>query len=225
MLPADDLFQPAAEEEILHRRDYVVRSFRQSPDRLRIRGMVHDQKPPGVYIDDDPDPLSVHQMVVDLIIEFPSLEIVGAEVVMEVTPHTGCTSIEPNYSDLVGLSIARGFSRQVKDLFGGPRGCTHVGALLQAMAPVAIQSSWSMRAMNEGETAVSLGGGSAQEADAAEARRQALLTFNMNTCHVWSEDGTLIKQALAGEEIEAPIWAVDRLLELGRSVDDWHKRE
>lgn len=224
MPDADDLFRPRPGEAPLHQRDYLIQSFRQSTDRLRIRGMVHDQKPPGVYIDNDPDPLSVHQMVVDLIIEFPSLEIVEATVVMEVTPHTGCTSIEPNYSKLVGLSIARGFSRQVKDLFGGPRGCTHVGALLQAMAPVAIQSSWSMRAMNEGETTVSLGG-SDQEAEALEARRQALLQFNMNTCHVWSEDGTLIQQALAGEEIEPPIWAVDRLVELGRSVDDWHKRE
>lgn len=224
MLDADDLFQPLPGEAPLHQRDYLIQSFRQSTDRLRIRGIVHDQKPPGVYIDNDPEPLSVHQMVVDLIIEFPSLEIVDATVVMEVTPHTGCTSIEPNYSKLIGLSIARGFSRQVKDLFGGPRGCTHVGALLQAMAPVAIQSSWSMRAMNEGETSVNLGPAD-HEAEALEARRQALLQFNMNTCHVWSEDGTLIQQALAGEEIEPPIWAVDRLVELGRSVDDWHKRE
>ena len=46
---------------------------------------------------------------------------------------------------LVGLSIARGFTHRVRELFGGPRGCTHTTALLQAMAPIAMQCFWSMR--------------------------------------------------------------------------------
>ena len=42
---------PEPDEQVIHQRDYQVTSYRVGPDRLRIRGMVHDQKPPGVYIE------------------------------------------------------------------------------------------------------------------------------------------------------------------------------
>lgn len=200
------------DEPLLHQRDYQIRSYRTAEGQLRIRGTVHDQKPPGLIIDGDPEPMSVHQMVVDLVVEFPSLVIAAAEVVMEVTPHDGCTSIEPAYHQLVGLSVTRGFSRKVQDLFGGPRGCTHVGALLQAMAPVAIQSMWSMRAL-EG-TPVGLG------KSAEEQRREAMM-FNFNTCHVWDAEGDLAGRVVARGEPDPPRWAIERLTKLGRSVEEW----
>lgn len=203
---------------MIHDRTYTVRSYQEAPDVMRLRGMVHDEKPPGLYFDDDPEPLSVHQMVVDLYLSFPSLEIIKAEVVMEVTPHRECVSIEPHYQKLVGLSIARGFSRQIKDLFGGPSGCTHIGALLQAMAPVAIQSVWSMRAMSgEGEAAVSI-----NSIDTVEAKKRAL-SFNINTCHIWDEEGPMVKDVLAGGEMEVPVWAEERLVSLGRDPDEWNR--
>ena len=54
----------------LHERTYLVRSFRQGPATMRLRGVVHDQKPAGMYIPDDPLPMTVHHMVVDLTIEY-----------------------------------------------------------------------------------------------------------------------------------------------------------
>src|SRR4051812_49539139 len=87
----------------------------------------------------------MHHMQVDLEVAFPSMEIVASTVVFESHPHVLCPSITPHYEKLVGLSIARGFTHKVRELFGGPRGGTHTTALLQAMAPVAIQATWSMR--------------------------------------------------------------------------------
>lgn len=173
--------------------------------------MVHDRKPAGMYIENDPEPLSIHQMVVDLTIAFPSLEIVDAGVVLEVTPHSGCTSITDTYERLIGLSIARGYTHKVRELFGGPRGCTHVGALLQAMAPVAIQSFWSMKSF---ETPVDL---SSQPRD----ERIENMKRNFNSCHVWDTEGDFVKNILNGGEIEPPQWAERRLAELGRPASDW----
>ncbi len=206
---------PEPEGELIHDRNYSVKAYRESPGSLRLRGQVHDEKPPGLYVADDPDPMSVHLMVVDLVVAFPTLEITSAEVVMEVTPHRGCSSIEPAYEQLVGMSIARGFGRQLKNLFGGPRGCTHVGALLQAMAPVAVQSMWSMRAKAGAEsgTAVAL-------ASTPEERAQSL-AFNKNTCHIWDEDGDQWGRMMAGEELDVPVWAEERLKKLGRDPDEW----
>ncbi len=206
---------PAPDGRLLHQRTYDVESYATDDGRLILRGTIHDQKPAGIYFEDDPDPLSVHLMVVELALAFPSLEIESAEVLMEVTPHKGCSSIEASYQQLVGLSIARGFSRKVKDLFGGPSGCTHIGALLQAMAPVAIQSMWSMRAVDETPVALTPD----QE---AQQRRQAL-AFNIDTCHIWARDGEQMAQVEAGGEMEPPVWALERLEKLGRSADDWFK--
>jgi hypothetical protein len=124
-------------------------------------------------------------------------------------PHTHCTDIEPDYQKLVGLSIARGFNKQVKDLFGGPRGCTHIGALLAAMAPVAIQSGWSMR------VGAALGTTGTGEVSVDQRRKMAYAS-NLNTCHMWDEAGELAAQVRAGETIEIPLSVRKRLKELGR---------
>lgn len=205
---------PEPDLPLIHHRSYDVRAYRQSPTELRLRGTVQDQKPPGIYIDDD-QPLTVHHMVVDLLISFPALQILEVDVVLGTHPHEGCAAIEPDYQQLVGLSIARGFSRAVKDRLGGPRGCTHVGALLQAMAPVVIQSTWSMRAAEEGTVAVNIG---RSKSDVSVEDR---LRYNLDTCHIWAADGELVAKVRAGEEIPPPVWAVERLEELGRDPDEW----
>ena len=152
-------------------------------------------------------------MVIDLALTFPGMEIIEASVKMNVTPHMACSKIEPDYQKLVGLSIARGFSRNVKDLFGRSDGCTHLGALLQAMAPVAVQSSWSMRALSSS-------GVSIEALPDIDAKRQAL-AFNINTCHIWDEDGEQVQAVLSGRDLEVPVWAEKRLEKLGRPAGEW----
>jgi hypothetical protein len=203
---------------LLHDRTYRVRSYRESTTRLRIRGMVRDRKPAGMYVPDDPEPLQVHHMVVDLVVEYPSLVIVDAQTVIETHPHEACPRIAPHYANLVGLSIARGFTHKVRELLGGPRGCTHTTALLQAMAPVAIQSTWSMRVGGDGSEPVS-----APRQLTPEERREQL-RFNLNTCHVWAEDGELMAKVDRGEEVEPPQWAERRLRQLGRDPAEWRPR-
>ncbi len=79
-------------------------------------------KPPGLYVEGDPDPLTLHHMVVDLTVGYPSYEITGVEVVFDTHPQSSCPDISGAYEGLVGLSIARGFTNKLRELFGGPRG-------------------------------------------------------------------------------------------------------
>ena len=82
-----------------------------------------------MYVPDDTEPLTMHHMVVEVEIAFPSLVIEAARTVLEIHPHGQCPSIEDHYQELVGLSIARGFTHKVRELFGGPRGLhPHHGA-------------------------------------------------------------------------------------------------
>lgn len=193
--------------EILHERAYIVRAYRRGLDHLVLRGAVRDQKPAGLYIPDDPEPMTMHHMIVDLRISVPQLTIEEVDVKLHTHPHDECPGIEAAYQKLVGLSIARGFINKVRELFGGPRGCTHTTALLQAMAPVAIQSMWSFRAAAaESEGAPPFG---------TEESREISIGANLNTCHVWAEDGELIPRLRAGAEMERPVWIRKRMEELG----------
>ncbi len=163
-----------AADELVHERAYVVRAYVKDDRTLALRGAVRDQKPPGLYVPADPEPMTIHHMIVDLEIEVPSLVITKATAVLNVHPHLTCKNIEPHYGNLVGLSIARGFTHKVRELFGGPRGCTHTTALLQAMAPVAVQSMWSfrMRAMRaSGGMSGGMSGGPRRWARPRHARR------------------------------------------------------
>ena len=150
-------------------------------------------------------------------VSVPSFEILDANAVLETHPHAGCPRIEDHYRNLIGLSIARGFTHKVRDLFGGPRGCTHTTALLQAMAPVAIQSMWSLR-MKANQRA--LAHGDPSPFSSTEARQQAW-RMNINTCHVWAEDGEQVTAMLAGEPMEVPVWIAGRYAELGRDPSNW----
>lgn len=203
---------------LLHDRNYSVRSYRKSGTELLIRGQVQDQKPAGIYVPTDPDPLVVHHMVVDIVVRFPTLEIVDAHVVFETHPHSGCVSITDHYKNLIGLSIARGFTHKIRELFGGPRGCTHTTALLQAMAPVAIQSIWSMQAGEDGDgTPVR----TPMPKNPTDDQIRERFAHNLNTCHVWREDGETIEAIKAGQELEPPLWMAERLEKLGLSEEDW----
>jgi hypothetical protein len=198
---------------VLHTRRYDVSSYKESDTLLRIRGTVEDVKPEGLYIPEDTEPMTIHHMVVDIVVEFPSLEIVDAEVEMLTRPHHECSNVVDHYRNLIGLSIARGFTHRVRELFGGPRGCTHTTALLQAMAPVAIQSMWSMMAPAPGETPVAF----------TPAQQRERVAFNLNTCHVWAEHGPMFSLLDRDELIPPPIWAEERLEQLGLDISHWRR--
>jgi hypothetical protein len=83
------------------------------------------------------------------------------------------------------------------------------------MAPVAIQSVWSMRAVAGAETPV------AAPRVMTPDERMAAMRFNINTCHVWAEDGEQVTAIKEGREPTPPRWAERRLTELGRDPKSW----
>ncbi len=215
----DDILPPDPGLEVLHDREYRVRAYRKDPNLL-VRGAVRDQKPAGLYIEEDTLPLTIHHMQVDLEIAFPALEIVDVTVHFETHPNDSCPLITTHYEKLIGLSIARGFTHRVRELFGGPRGCTHTTALLQAMAPVAVQCVWSMRASLARET----GNVSFLPRELTDAEKKAQWGMNLNTCHVWDEDGEFVEQITQGAPMQPPLFARQRMRDLGLDPEDWRSR-
>ena len=220
ILPDDDAgydgIDDIGELDVLHDREYRVRAFRLADDRLLIRGAVRDQKPPNLYIADDDQPLTIHHMQIDLEVGFPSLEIVKAAVRFETHPHGGCPTIIDHYGGLVGLSIARGFTHKVRELFGGPRGCTHTTALLQAMAPVAVQCFWSMEAADA--TRATEPDAEADAAIVRTATRGGRRTSTRATCGPRMASSS--RAIESGGDFGIPIFIAKRAAELGLEPDD-----
>ena len=207
------MFPENPEFPLIHTRRYEVRAFRMAADRLMLRGVVVDEKPAGLYLKGDEQPLWLHHMIVDLEIVYPTFLIEKASATFHEHPHLECTHITDHYKKLEGMSIARGFNAKVKELFAGARGCTHITALLSAMAPVAIQAGWSMRAVASSDGQV--------DAQRNYENRERQLAGTINTCHMWDENGALAASVSSGNYIEVPLSVKKRLTELGRSEEEW----
>jgi hypothetical protein len=109
----------------------------------------------------------------------------------------------------------------VRELFGGPRGCTHTTALLLAMGPVATQCSWSMyatEARREGRSFLE------SRADMTPEQREMSLRGNLNTCHVWAEDGEMMNAARSGQPVEMMLQVKKRFAEMGVPEAEWSSR-
>ena len=213
---SNKLFPVDTNYPLIHTRQYQVHAFRMSDAKFLLRGVVVDEKPAGLYIENDPDPIWMHHMIVDLEIVYPTFLIEKASVEFKNHPHLGCTNITDHYKKLEGMSIARGFNAKVRELFGSSRGCTHIGALLAAMAPVAIQTGWSMRV----SSVVDIDDSSKSPEDFQEQRIKQFAS-TINTCHIWDEHGEMVSKVRRGEEIEMPLPVVRRLHDLGRDETDW----
>ena len=210
------LFPTEPNYPVIHTRQYQVKAYRISDEKFLLRGAVIDEKPAGLYIENDPDPIWMHHMIVDLEIVYPTFLIEKASVEFKNHPHLSCTNITDHYKKLEGMSIARGFNAKVRELFGSSRGCTHIGALLAAMAPVAIQTGWSMRVSSVNDSDAL-----AKSPEDFQEQRIKQFASTVNTCHVWDEHGEMVSKVRNGEEIEMPLSVVLRLRELGRDETDW----
>jgi hypothetical protein len=201
--------------DLIHTREYETKIYQISDEEILVRGAVSDRKPAGLYVVDDPDEIEIHQMQLELRVALPGLAITSARVVFETHPHSKCPLIALDYEKLVGLSIARGFTRKIRDLFGGPKGCTHTNALLQAMAPAVVQATWSVSVRQQRAAGE-------QDGPLSDEARERRIRGNLNTCHLWNEDGDHVAALRRGDRGDYPVVPVrDRLRALGRDEEEW----
>ncbi len=210
---------------MVHQRSYEVRGFHLGGTRLLIRGVVDDQAPAGMAVPGDPESLTLHHMIVDVTVDVMTTIIEAVDVRFEENPHATCPTIAPAYQQLVGASMGRGYSNRVRELFGGPRSCTHVVALLQAMAPLVAQSRWPLFARLQSSPPAGHSAGSAGTPDRDEQlttdQRRTLSHVNLNTCHIWADDGAMMGLVNEGAAVPVPNPILRRMKTLGLEPEVW----
>lgn len=171
------------EDTVVHVRTIRIEARRVGADELHLVGHLVDDQPEARprWFTAAPSGTK-HDMSVTLGVRFPGLTITRAAGVMREYPYTICTAPLASLERLLGLGIGRGFTRALNERLGRDRGCSHLTALVHAMAPVVAQAADA--AFHDLSTP--------PDADGAWA----------GTCHAWRHDGSLV-HALAAHDPSA----------------------
>lgn len=106
--------------------------------------------------------------------------ILDVEAVSDWVPYPGfCQTIAPDYRKLIGLSLYKGFSKQLLERLGGTAGCTHLTGLAQILPTAAIQA-FAGEVVKVQEV---------QDEVAGQAR-----PFQLDRCHALRMDGPAVAQ-------------------------------
>ncbi len=166
----------------LHRRSIVYEAF-DADSEMQVIGRLQDTRP---WAEDGSAVARVHDMELRVTVRIDDMTITQSEAVMHTFPHTECPGIVQAFAALAGLSVARGFTREVQNRFGGPKGCTHLEQLARSLGPVVIQAITSRRAL-----AVARG-------EASDIFTSTSSPWARNTCHIWAEYGIAEQKLAAG---------------------------
>ena len=165
----------------LHTRTIEVNTYEYGAGRLVVEGALKDlrwqdhylatgeKKPPGV----------LHGMIIHLLVNVRNLEIEDVHVEMPDTPREECLETRGCIARVKWMRIAGGFTLKVKEMLGGIQGCSHLLALLTAMAPAAVQGFAAHILRDDTELKSTWAG---------------LSRFLEDTCWVWRKDGPLLKK-------------------------------
>ena len=163
------------ERELTHTRRVRYEGYKRADGLWDIEGHLTDIKnhdyrlKTGVRRAGQP----VHGMWLRLTID-RRLNIVEACASSEVVPYPGgCEAIAPQYRKLVGLNLAKDFRKNVKALFGGVRGCTHLTEMLGGMPTAAIQTF---------------------AGEMSEEREDGAKPFQLDQCHALETTGETVRK-------------------------------
>ena len=167
---------PAIDRTLLHTRTITCEGYERADGLWDIDGWMTDVKTydvPNLDRNGIPAGVPVHGMGLRMTID-AGLIIQDIVAVQDFTPFSLCPAITPSFTQLIGLSLGKGFHRAVREKVGGIRGCVHLVDLLGPMATVAYQT---------------LDEPLYRAAQAASGR-----PYFFNACHAWAENGALAER-------------------------------
>lgn len=169
---------PSGGRRRLHLRRIICEGFARDDGLIDIEGTLIDTKPFAIEMAEKSLSAdeAIHQMTVCLTID-RQRNIVDAQARTVDSPYRICGSIAKSYRQLIGLRIEPGFTQQVKRMFRGTLGCTHLTELLPPMATIAFQIQWARP----------------DEFEAADERTTQRRTSPLGGCHALRLDGEVVR--------------------------------
>jgi hypothetical protein len=168
---------PPAPPAAVHRRCIIMDSYPLDDEHVTVVGRLTDTEPWA-----DPGHEVIHDMTLTVTVRLADLVITSAEAGMGSFPHAECPFIAPAFAQLQGLSVRRGFTKELRQRLGGVSGCAHLGELARAMGPAVVRTSAASRHR--------------QTVEGGPGPGPAPLP--LGSCHVWAADGPGVQKMEAG---------------------------
>ena len=169
----------AASRKLIHTRDIHCNGYERDDGLWDIEGQITDTKS---YSFDNHERgrvgagTPVHDMLVRLTVD-DDLIIQKAEAVTESAPFGVCPEISPNVRRLEGVKISSGWTKTVREKFGGTEGCTHIlHLILGPLATTAYQTIMPLK--------------NSRNKDKKPQKKPAII----DTCHAFSTEGPIVKR-------------------------------
>lgn len=134
---------PATQHRIRkHQRSITFEGFKRDDGLWDIEGRLLDVKDQDFELRDGTRRCGVpiHDIRVRVTID-SAMNVIDVAASADWTPFMGvCERIVPDYRQIIGLNLFKGFLKSVKALFGETRGCAHLSELLMALPTAAFQT-------------------------------------------------------------------------------------
>ncbi|SAL03752.1 hypothetical protein AWB77_06863 [Caballeronia fortuita] len=140
------------ERDLLHTRRIEIHGYKRADGLYDIEGTLTDTKAydrtSNGVVRRAGEPIHAMKLRITLGKDFL---ITDAHAEAPSLPYAGhCDDAPPVYAKLIGMTLAPGFMREVRERFGGVKGCTHLTELIGAVATVAFQTmSEELNASND----------------------------------------------------------------------------
>jgi Protein of unknown function (DUF2889) len=184
-----DLSAPVA-REAQHFRNYQFGGYRRADGLFDIEGRMTDTKSyafPNAWRGTVADGEAIHDMRIRLTLD-EGFVIHDVECVTPAGPYEICPAITPAFAALKGERVARGWSRLLREKFGGRHGCVHHVEMLRAMATVAFQTIYGWQERRKRESGLSAEEGP-PDREATSGRRPGFI----DSCHALASDGEVVR--------------------------------
>jgi hypothetical protein len=179
-----------APREAQHFRDYQFGGYRRADGLFDIEGRMTDRKSysfpndwRGTVAEGEP----IHDMRIRLTLD-EQFVIREVECVTAAGPYEICPAITPAFDALKGERVGRGWSRILRDKFGGRHGCVHHVEMLRAMATVAFQTLYGWQERRKREAGLSKSEGPPNH-DTTGGRKPGFI----DSCHALASDGEVVR--------------------------------
>lgn len=156
-----------------HRRSITVSAYPRSDGLWDFEGHLTDVWPEPVQAAEGllPAGSPMHEMWLRLTID-RSATIVAAQAATDAGPYgAACARITPDYGQLVGVQVARGYRDAIRRLFGRTAGCTHMNELATVMGSAVLQALWDEMTKDPEQRPFSIDGCHALKADGPQVAR------------------------------------------------------
>jgi hypothetical protein len=169
---------------LLHKRDFSFEGYVRADGHYDIEGRMTDRKSyafPNDFRGEIQAGEPLHDMRIRVTID-DAFKIIDIVAETAAGPFAICPAITSSFSALKGATVGRGWSRLLREKFGGVNGCTHHVELLRTLATVAFQTVYGEQQRRRREK-----GGPPGESGAG--KRPAFI----DTCHALAADGEVVK--------------------------------